>query len=128
MHVHLDWEWELEIEFNPQELEHHYELHFFLGPVPSHPSQWRSDPTRILGPITSQAHGTTKEFHFLNGYIENKLEDDNVIKYLRDNLSWGAKRLYYDEKIEISRLMSLKVFVHGPDGATQLDDQTPSND
>jgi hypothetical protein len=40
MHVHLDWEWELEIEFNPQELGELYELHFFLGPVPSNTSHW----------------------------------------------------------------------------------------
>jgi hypothetical protein len=127
MSVHLNYEWELEMQFNPKEVEEPYELYFFLGSVPSSPSDWRSSPSRLFEPITSHARTTTTEYRFLNNYLKerskSKLEDDGVIPYLRENLSWRVKKRHHDEKIENSKLESLKVFVHGPDGKTTLDDK-----
>jgi len=128
MSAGLDWDWELEMQFNPKELGELYELYFFLGPVPSSVSDWRTSPLRLFEPITSNAHDTTTEFRLLNGYLEERYEgelgDNDVIPYLRKNLSWGVKKRSHDEQIENSRLESLKVIVHGPDGSTTLGDKT----
>lgn len=98
MPVNLTWDWELEIQYNPKELEDPYELYFFLGPVPSSVSEWRSSSSRLFEPILSQAHGTTSEFRDLNGYLEARcgedtLDDDKVLPFLREKLSWGAKKV-----------------------------------
>jgi len=127
----LNWEWELEIEFNPKELEDPYDLYFFFGSVPSSPSEWRSSPSRLFGPILSHAHTTTTEFRLLNGYLEehcgSKLKDDGVLPYLREHLSWSVKKRWDDERIENSKLKSLKVYVHGPDGKTTLGDESETS-
>lgn len=97
MSVNLHWEWELEMEFNPQELREPYELYFFLGSAPSSVSDWRTSPSRLFEPITSHAHSTTTEFRLLNGYLKQhckgRLGDDDVLSYLRENLSWGVKKV-----------------------------------
>jgi len=128
MSAGLAWDWELEMQFNPKELEEPYELYFFLGPVPSSVSDWRTSPLRLFEPITSQAHDTTTEFRLLNGYLEErcegKLADGDVVPYLRKHLSWGVKKCYHDEQIENSKLVSLKVIVHGPEGPITLGDKT----
>lgn len=95
--VHLSWDWELEIQYNPAELGEPYELYFFVDCVPSSPSDWRTSPSRLFEPITSHAEDTTRQFRFLNGYLEQltegKLEDDNVIPYLREHLFWGIMKV-----------------------------------
>lgn len=94
----LNSDWELEIQYNPMELEDPYELYFFLGPVPSSVSEWRSSPSRLFEPIISHTHGTISDFRDLNGYLEarcgeDELDDSKVIPYLRKNLSWGIKKV-----------------------------------
>lgn len=97
MPARLDWDWEMEIKFNPHELEEPYELYFFLGPVPSSPSNWRDSPSRLFEPITSHEETEHTEYRHLNGYIEDhcqgKLEDDDVVPYLRKHLSWRIKKV-----------------------------------
>lgn len=102
MPAHLDWNWELEIKFKPQELEEAYELYFFLGPVPSSPSNWRDSPSRLFEPITSREETEHTEYRYLNGYLEDrcegKLEDDDVVPYLRKHLSWRIKKVRPTER------------------------------
>jgi len=128
MPAYLNCDWELVIQYNPKELGEPYELYFFLGPVPPSVGAWRDSPLRIFEPITSQAHHTTTEFRDLNGYLEHhygdNLKDDDVISNLRKDLSWAVKKLYLNEKVENSKLGSLKVSVNGPDGTITLSDKT----
>jgi hypothetical protein len=95
--VHLKCDWDLEIQYNPRELGEPYELYFFIDSIPSSPSDWRTSPSRLFEPISSHAHNTTTEYRYLNGYLEelckDKLEDDDVIPYLRKHLLWGVKKV-----------------------------------
>ena len=98
MPAQLNWDWELEIQYNPKELDGEpYELYFFLGPVPPSVADWRDSPLRLFEPITSQAHDTITEFRDLNGYLEDRYDDNltdaDVIPYLDKDLSWAVKKV-----------------------------------
>ena len=140
MPAHLINDWQLELQFNPMELGEPYELYIFLGPVSPLVANWRDSPSRLFEPITSQAYETTTEFRDLNGYLEyhygDDLKDSDVIPNLRKDLSWGVKKVkfhrcteqqilisvqpYLNEKIENSRLKSLKVSLNWPGGTLVL--------
>ena len=97
MSTNLNWMWQLEIRYNPQELGEPYEIYFFLGPVPSSPSDWTYSPSGLFEPIMSHGGTMIREFRFLNGYLEdrcgNEMKDHEVIPYLRKHLTWRVKQV-----------------------------------
>ena len=102
MSAHLDWDWELEIQYNPRELgEDLYEIYFFIKPVPPSPSEWRYSHSLLFEPVASNAPHTVTEFRSLNGYLEPRcdghLRDDDVIPYLKEQLTWRVKKVRGDE-------------------------------
>ena len=95
---YLNWDWELEIKFNPQELGGDpYQIFFFLGPVPSSPSEWLYAPSRMFEPVTSHIGNPITEYRSINGVLEHhcgrEIKDDEVLPYLRKNFSWRVKKV-----------------------------------
>lgn len=106
----LNWKWDLEIQHNPQELGEPYEIYFFLGAIPSSPSDWRYSNTLLFEPIASRAHNTIKEFRFLNSHLEHhygkEVKDDDVIPHLHKDLSWRVKRVRTVVRLVTGRISS----------------------
>ena len=99
MCANLARDWQLEVQHNSRELPGpgFLEFFFFLGPVPSSPSDWDDCSTLIFEPMGSQSQDTVKEYHSLNGYLKHRygkeVKDDDVVSLLRKDLSWRVKKV-----------------------------------